>query len=333
MCSLEINLINDSAPGPDRSVRNTPFGMASVLSESLTAQPHFFSPKSKATIKPSMETGRGDAIFQMSSSSSEDEGLGKTFEVPHSIGSLVQQLQGAKKPVRDLLYQGAQIRRAIFRSLVVIIDASIASSEKDFAPDRLAFAFSALKDFIPLFYDENVISKLSLVLSRDGLAEVAYDSKGFSAHNFSDWTASHSEGAYAPSGSFSLMNSLYLCKILLSYSTGSVFRNSPKYGSKEVLLISSSLSTCDDQSEPVSFLREAGIRFSVLSMSGESFLLKKCSTSSGGSSWVAIEEADFLKILRNYLRPLPLISNPTTDLMRAGFPSVLNSESPTFCAW
>lgn len=158
--------------------------------------------------------------------------------------------------------------------------------------------------------------------------------KVFVAHNFSDWTNSYKEGVvYMPSGSFSLMNSLHLCKILLSYNVDPIFRNSPKYGSKEVLLISSSLSTCDDDSEPVSFISEAGIRFSVLSMSGESFLFKKCSTSSGGGAWVAIEEADFLKVLRNYLKPLPLISNPTTDLMSAGFPSILNSENPTFCAW
>lgn len=179
-CSSEINLIKDSASESDRSVRNTPFGIAKVLSKSLTAHPDFFSPKSKATIKPCMGMRRGGLlIFQMSTSCSEDEDPGKALEVPHSIGSLMQQLRGAKKPARDLLYQGSSIRRAIFRSLVIIIDASISSSEKDFAPDRLAFVFNALKDFIPLFYDENAISKLSLILSRDGLAEVVYNSKGF----------------------------------------------------------------------------------------------------------------------------------------------------------
>jgi transcription initiation factor TFIIH subunit 2 len=59
------------------------------------------------------------------------------------------------------------VRRGLIRYLVVAVDSSDSSGEKDFKPCRLEAVKINLKKFISEYFDQNPISQLSLTITRD----------------------------------------------------------------------------------------------------------------------------------------------------------------------
>jgi transcription initiation factor TFIIH subunit 2 len=70
------------------------------------------------------------------------------------------------------------VRRGLIRYLIVAIDCSLEASEKDMKPNRLEVIKSSLKKFIREYFDQNPISQLSIVITRDRVAEVVTELTG-----------------------------------------------------------------------------------------------------------------------------------------------------------
>lgn len=70
-----------------------------------------------------------------------------------------------------LLRDTDPIQRGIIRHLFIIIDLSKAMQEKDLRPSRLSLTFTYLEAFIAEYFDQNPISQIGLVGTKDGLAE------------------------------------------------------------------------------------------------------------------------------------------------------------------
>jgi len=63
------------------------------------------------------------------------------------------------------------IRRGIIRHLFVVLDLSLSMEEKDLVPSRVELAVDQLQGFILEYFDQNPISQLGIIVTRDGLAE------------------------------------------------------------------------------------------------------------------------------------------------------------------
>jgi transcription initiation factor TFIIH subunit 2 len=57
------------------------------------------------------------------------------------------------------------------RYLVLLVDGSIAMHEKDFDPSRLKVTEEIGADFINEYFDQNPLSHISVIISRDSVAE------------------------------------------------------------------------------------------------------------------------------------------------------------------
>ena len=65
---------------------------------------------------------------------------------------------------------GRVVRRGIIRHVVLVVDLSRAMDEKDLAPSRLQCTLSLLDAFLAEFFDQNPISQLGIVVTRDAVA-------------------------------------------------------------------------------------------------------------------------------------------------------------------
>ena len=65
------------------------------------------------------------------------------------------------------------VRRAVMRSVVLVIDASVVSeiADPDMRPSRLGVMTDAASTFVREFFEQNPISTLSVITVRDGRAE------------------------------------------------------------------------------------------------------------------------------------------------------------------
>ena len=147
------------------------------------------------------------------------------------------------------------IRRGLIRYLVVAVDCSLSSGENDvgYRPSRLESSKQCLQQFIFDFFDQNPISNLSLVATRDRVAEKLTDLSGNPKNHIHKLKSVSKVEGYA-----SLQNT-----ILLSIS---ILRHIPQYGQRELLVVFSSLSTCDpsDIFETVEAAVAHRIRISVI---------------------------------------------------------------------
>jgi len=63
------------------------------------------------------------------------------------------------------------VRRGIIRHLFVVLDLSLSMEEKDLPPSRIELSAQLLEEFIMEYFDQNPISQLGVIVTRDGLAE------------------------------------------------------------------------------------------------------------------------------------------------------------------
>jgi len=124
------------------------------------------------------------------------------------------------------------IRRGLIRYLVVLLDCSSASLEKDYRPSRFDVMKSATEKFIMEFYDQNPISQLGIAVTRDRVAERISELSGNAKAHINAL-----KQIIRADGLPSLQNSLNIAKSMLKYV--------PDYGHRELLIIYNSLSSCD----------------------------------------------------------------------------------------
>lgn len=147
-------------------------------------------------------------------------------------GAVAAFLTSSKR--RRILRDTASIQRGIIRHLFLILDLSESMLDKDMRPSRLDLTLKYAQEFVGEFFDQNPISQLSIVGTRDGMAERISNLGGNPVEHVK---ALQNKRKLAASGEPSLQNALNMARSGLAHL--------PTHGSREAVIVFGSLTTCD----------------------------------------------------------------------------------------
>jgi len=245
-------------------------------------------------------------------------------------GNLLIANEDREKSRRARLKRTSQaVRRGLIRYLLVAVDCSSAAAEKDFSPSRLAVCRGAVSKFVLEFYDQNPISSLALLVTRDRIAEQISDLSGNSKTHQEPLSAlgvpdNKSETKLRGcSGAASLQNTLICALVALKHV--------PDYGYRELLIVYSSLSSCDpgDVLDTIQECKKNKLRVSVICVAAEVRICKMVTEETGGSFAVAMNAEHLSELLMEQcVPPAELQSHAplTTEFVYMGFPELAFSS-------
>ncbi|KAG0823948.1 hypothetical protein G6F62_006536 [Rhizopus arrhizus] len=239
-----------------------------------------------------------------------------------NLSSVVSQLQQQRKR-RRLLKDTDVIQRGIIRHVFIIIDLSEAMNEKDLRPSRIELTLTYAQQFVVEFFDQNPISQLGIIITRDGIAEKLTELSGNPTDHIK---ALKSKKNTETSGEPSLQNALQLARASML--------GVPSHGSKEVLLIFGSLTTCDpsDIHDTIDLLKKELVRVNVVGLAAEVQICRALSKKTKGTYGVVLNEAHFKDLLFEVVPPPAVMQNKnTSNLIKMGFPKRLVEDNATFC--
>ena len=235
-----------------------------------------------------------------------------------------------------------KIKRGMTRYLILVVDASIAMHDKDFEPSRLKTSEEILSDFITEYFDQNPISHLSIIITKEGLAEKLTELSGNPKHHVQSLQDALDKGR----GMASFQNALELAYKTLMFAiltkkvhlffTQSSYRNIPKFGTREVLLVTGSISTCDpgDINETIDKLKNNKIRTSVISLSSEVYICKRIAEHTKGKFFVPLSKHNFRQMLFTFIQPPPeCFEQKEVTLINMGFPQYSREQNFSICVW
>mmetsp|Transcript_3961 Transcript_3961/g.5759 ORF Transcript_3961/g.5759 Transcript_3961/m.5759 type:complete len:417 (-) Transcript_3961:268-1518(-) len=209
---------------------------------------------------------------------------------------------------------GRTICKSMIRYVCVVIDMSRAMAENDIRPSRRSAAIEILKSFFVAFFDENPLSNLCVLTSNDGLAHKVTEMSGSPNRHLAGVSVLAAE-----SGEFSLQNALELSRAALA--------SVPQHASKEVLVITASLSTCDqgDIFETIDTMKKNNIRCSVVGMCAEVHVSKYLTQKTQGKYGVSKNKQHLRTLIMEHVNPPPVLTESRNSLrcmfVRMGFPS------------
>lgn len=215
----------------------------------------------------------------------------------------------------------ARIQKGLIRYLYIVVDLSKAASERDFRPSRMAVIAKQVELFIREFFDQNPLSHVGLVTTKDGVANCLTDLGGSPESHIKALM-----GKLECSGDASLQNALELVHSNLNQI--------PSYGHREVLILYSALSTCDpgDLMETIQKCKKSKIRCSVIGLAAEMFICKHLCQETGGTYSVALDESHFKELILEHSPPPPAIAEyATANLIKMGFPQRAAEGSIAIC--
>eukprot|EP00904_Undaria_pinnatifida_P003730 jgi/Undpi1/13358/HiC_scaffold_8.g03017.m1 len=216
---------------------------------------------------------------------------------------------------------GESIKRGMIRYLYLAIDLSKTMSEGDMRPSRLAVTLRIVQNFVTNYFDQNPLSQLGILVTRDGRAEKITELSGN--------PKAHVEALNKDSdtkGEASLQNLLEMACTSL--------RAVPEYGNREVVVIYSSLNTCDpgDVHETIAKLKLHKVRASVIGLGAEMFVLRRLTDQTNGDYSVALDENHYQDSLMAQCTPPPTQPGRGAlfaDLVRMGFPAETQDVFPS----
>ncbi|KAJ3120754.1 hypothetical protein HK098_004263 [Nowakowskiella sp. JEL0407] len=198
-------------------------------------------------------------------------------------------------------------------------------SETDLKPNRIECAIATTESFITEFFDQNPISQVGVIMTKDGVAEKVSELGG----NPTDHIAAIKKREMREtSGEPSLQNALTLACDSLCHV--------PTHGSREILVIWASLTTCDPGNifETLDRLKKENIRVSIISLSAEVKICKQIANDTKGSYGVVLNESHFKDLLFENLSPPAIQSSKNfTNMIQMGFPESTEFEDPVLCVW
>jgi len=197
-----------------------------------------------------------------------------------------------KKKREQLSSQVSNVRKGMCRFVVLGIDMSRSVDQKDFQPSRLDHIKAAVEKFILDFFDQNPLSQLSLVFGKNAVAEVVSEMSGHARKHLEIFLKKSDES----SGEFSLQNILKLSHEALKFT--------PPYGTREVIIICSSLTTCDpgDILETIDHIEKNKIRCSIIGIGAEVFIFKKLCEKTKGKYNVSLNPNHFQELLSSFFK-------------------------------
>lgn len=207
--------------------------------------------------------------------------------------------QNARKRRMKEADSGHVLEKGMIRYLYLILDFSSAMERSDIKPNRRVATLQLVEDFVKEYFDQNPISQLGMIVSHDKEAEKVTELSGNPKQQVEQLKAkleSRESG-----GEMTLQNSLEIAKGALCQI--------PSYGSREVLVIMGSLSTCDpgDILSTISTMAKLNIRCSVLSLAAEVYICKRLAEETQGRYHVALSRDHYRELLLDHVPPLPLI--------------------------
>lgn len=215
---------------------------------------------------------------------------------------------------------GQAIRRGIIRYAYVVIDLSRTTNDPDcdFRPfrSRAQATWQATNQFIGDFLENNPISQLGVIVTRNAQAEKLTD---LSANRRAHLEAVNSLKRHRPpGGEASLQNALDLACGLL--------RDVPEYGFREILVLFGSLATRDPGDIFATFgkLKKFKIRVSVVGLAAELHVLRTLVDATGGVLDVARNFEHMKQLLRRHSHEAPAYDaeryNTRAEMVEMGFP-------------
>ncbi|KAJ2692121.1 hypothetical protein H4R19_006220 [Coemansia spiralis] len=240
--------------------------------------------------------------------------------IQSSVAGISEQLKRRRR-VRDT----AAVQRGIIRHVVVVVDQSESMAVRDLAPSRIQATLSLLETFVGEFVDQNPISQMSLIATKDGLAEALTELSGNPMDHIG---ALRDKSNRDLAGEPSLQNALELGMHGL--------RRAPAHGLREIICVFGSLTTCDpgDIEQTLQALKRAEVRVSMVHLAAEVFVFKRICRETGGQFAVAVDADNMKDALLASVPPPPLsASRATADMVQMGFPIKTSSGLlPTPCA-
>lgn len=217
----------------------------------------------------------------------------------------------------------ARIRRGMIRYLLLVVDLSDAALEADLRPSRLGLLSLLLPSFVREFFSANPLGQLSVAACRRGRCERLTELGG-SPEAHAAALARELAQPGAAGGALSLQNALEAGTAALA--------GCPPYGARELLLVQCALSSCDPGSVHAALAAAKGarVRVSVVALSAEVFLSRRCAQDTGGTHAVARSEAHLEALLMAHVPPPPSAAAAAgstagaaaapASLVRMGFP-------------
>ncbi|KAJ1653904.1 hypothetical protein IWQ61_006072, partial [Dispira simplex] len=241
-----------------------------------------------------------------------------------SLASAVSSLQQQRKR-RRRLRDTASVQRGIIRHLFIVLDASLAMNEKDLRPNRMELVVSQVEAYVHEYFDQNPLSQLGLLITRDSLAEKISELSGNPMDHI---RALQLKRLVTTGGEPSLQNALELATQSLQHA--------PAHGTREILFIFGSLTTCDPGNIRLTLeaAKAKHVQCSMVHLGAEVKLFRDLCDQTKGTFGVAMNEAHFKDLLFETVPPPPLAGrNKAADLILMGFPMRIIQPAPTFCVW
>ncbi|KAJ2859272.1 hypothetical protein FB639_005805, partial [Coemansia asiatica] len=240
-----------------------------------------------------------------------------------SIQSSIMGINDQRKRKRRLR-DTAVIRRGIIRHVVLVVDQSENMAARDILPSRIQASLTLLEHFVGEFFDQNPISQLMVVGTKDRLAEKLTDLSG----NPMDHIGSLRDKTNRDlAGEPSLQNALELGMHAL--------KRAPTHGSREILCMFGSLTTCDpgDIEQTLEALKAAEVRVSMVHLAAEVHVFKRICTATGGTFAVVVDDDNMKDALFENIPPPPIVNDKaTSDMIQMGFSIKANGfDVPTPC--
>uniref|UniRef100_A0A6B2L887 TFIIH C1-like domain-containing protein n=1 Tax=Arcella intermedia TaxID=1963864 RepID=A0A6B2L887_9EUKA len=191
--------------------------------------------------------------------------------------------------------------------------------KRDFSTTRIELVLSGLKHFIPKYFEANPLSQLQLVQTRGGLAHMLSTLSGNKQQHVNAL-----QQLSALTGEASLQNSLEVSLSSLS--------NVPQYGTREVLILLGTLTSCDpsDIKKTIKKLIKRNITVNIIGLSAEVFICKKICECTHGIYSVVRNEKHFEKLILEYVLPPPASSHQQevreSNFLVMGFPRYIIQE-------
>ncbi|XP_054880802.1 general transcription factor IIH subunit 2-like isoform X2 [Poeciliopsis prolifica] len=225
-----------------------------------------------------------------------------------------------KATVEEILYESkrkrvtqshAQVRLGMMRHLYVVIDCSRSMEDQDLKPNRLTSTLKLMEGFIDEYFDQNPISQVGIITTKNKRAEKLTELAGNPKKHIAALKKAVDSSCI---GEPSLYNSLSLAIQTLKHMPG--------HTSREILIILSSLTTCDPANiyELIKTLKSLKVRVSVIGLSAEVRVCTVLTRDTGGSYNVILDESHFKELLMLHVKPPPASFSSESSLIRMGFP-------------
>ena len=234
-----------------------------------------------------------------------------------------------------LLKDTTPLQRGIIRHLLLVLDLSTAMTEKDLRPTRYLLTLRYTTAFVTEFFEQNPISQLGIIGTRDGLALTISPLSGNPNDHISNIQKLHEQ---EPRGQPSLQNALDMARAALFHA--------PTHTTREVLILFGSLLSSDpgDIHGTISALVSSHISVTIIGLAAQVAICLTLATRTNPSLPpsqtynVALNETHYRDLLMRATTPPTMPRSTAEDggvkssLLMMGFPSRIVDPSPTLCA-